>query len=358
VPSYVDNPLVPFEDLLASCTDNLRFVLGNLAGTPAISIDAPRSTGARRAEQGMPYAVVLQAFRVGGRFIWELLVDRADEDARDVLLRAAADIWSVTDDLSSAVTDAYHAALTERARRDGQMRGVLVGTLLDGDIPDGDHSWDATAILNLRGTEYVVVSAECASPGTEALPEVEQVLTRQNVSSAWRLDHDRHEGVVALRVGFGVARLVDKIGGTASGRVGLSIPFPRIDDASEGCRQARLAMAAATPGSVEVVRFEEQPIGVLLAAAPDNAEALARRVLGPVIDQSPDDAAIILETARTWLAAAGSTSAAAKTLHLHRNTVRYRLRRLEELTGRGLTHPVEAAEVYVALESARIRGLG
>jgi sugar diacid utilization regulator len=45
-------------------------------------------------------------------------------------------------------------------------------------------------------------------------------------------------------------------------------------------------------------------------------------------------------------------------VHLHRNTVRHRTRRIEELTGRDLAHTVDAAELHVALECARIRGLG
>jgi len=41
-------------------------------------------------------------------------------------------------------------------------------------------------------------------------------------------------------------------------------------------------------------------------------------------------------------------------LHVHRNTVRYRLRRVEELTGRDLTQPIGVAELHLALEAARI----
>jgi DNA-binding PucR family transcriptional regulator len=41
-------------------------------------------------------------------------------------------------------------------------------------------------------------------------------------------------------------------------------------------------------------------------------------------------------------------------LHVHRNTVRYRLRRLEELTGRDLAKPLDAAQVFIALECVRI----
>jgi DNA-binding PucR family transcriptional regulator len=42
---------------------------------------------------------------------------------------------------------------------------------------------------------------------------------------------------------------------------------------------------------------------------------------------------------------------------VHRNTVRYRLRRFEELTGCDLAKPADAAPAYVALECVRILGL-
>ena len=82
-----------------------------------------------------------------------------------------------------------------------------------------------------------------------------------------------------------------------------------------------------------MVRFEERPLAVLLAGTPEGAEALARSVLGEVLDLPLDDRQLVLQTARTWLAAAGSTSEAATRLHIHRNTVRHRLGRLDELYG-------------------------
>src|SRR5690242_11106253 len=66
---------LPAEELWRSCRDNLVYVLGTLAGLPEAP-QAPRDTGARRAEQGVPFDAVLQAFRIGGRFVWELLVER------------------------------------------------------------------------------------------------------------------------------------------------------------------------------------------------------------------------------------------------------------------------------------------
>ena len=358
VPFYAEGRLVTLDDLTASCSNNTRFILGQLAGERHVSIDPPRATGAARADQGVPYAVVLQAFRVGARFIWELLVDRADADAREVLLLAAADIWAVSDDLSSTVTEAYREALIEKARRDGQVRAAMVGGLLDGDLTAAERLLESASMLGLdREAEFVVVSAECPTPGVESLPDVEHALRRHNVTSVWRIDRDHQDGLVELRFGFGATQLADALAELTEARVGVSAPFRGLGDAPEARRQARLAAGAAAPASREVVRFDQQPLAVLLAGAPDQATLLTDTVLGPVLALPADDREVLLSTAHSWLANDGSTSTAARELHLHRNTVRYRLRRLEALTGRDLAKPVDAAEVFIALEAVRILGL-
>lgn len=358
IPLYAEGQLVPLEQLTDSCRDNTRFVLGQLADEPKVSISAPRATGISRAEQGVPYAAVLQAFRVGARFLWEQLVERADPEDHDVLLLAAADIWAVSDELASQVTEAYRAALSDKARRDEQMRAVLVSSLLDGENTAAEDLLESTSALRLqRDGEFAVISAECPAPGQEALPDVERTLRRHNVTSAWRLDHEHQDGLVELRFGFAAEHLVDVLTGLSEGRVGVSAVFRGLAEAPDAWRQARLACCAAAPSSPDVVRFDEHPLPVLLAGAPDQAAALAAAILGPVLVLPGHDRSVLLETAHTWLTAEGSSSVAAEQLHLHRNTVRYRLRRIEELTGRDLAKPVDAAEVFVALECVRILGL-
>ncbi len=76
-----------------------------------------------------------------------------------------------------------------------------------------------------------------------------------------------------------------------------------------------------------------------------------------MLELPDDDRAVTIDTVRVWLASAGSTSTAATRLHLHRNTVRYRLRRLEELTDRSLADPLDLTELHVALECARMLGI-
>lgn len=357
VPLYRDESVITDAEHVKSCADNLRYVLGSLAGDVVLD-DPPRRTGSARAEQGVPYAAVLQAYRVGGRFIWELLVARSDVAVHDTLLVAAADIWAVTDQLSAQVTDAYRGAFAERVRRDGQMRSILVGSLLD-DIVGDEQLWESATALNVpRQGELVVVAAECPAPGDEALPDIERVLARREIVSAWRLELDHQEGIVALRPGFGLDALTATVSGLAVGRVGFSSVIPRIDRAPAARREARLALDSVTPSSTGWASYRPGSLAIMLAANPDTALEYARGILGPLLDLGAEDRAALLQTARVWLEESGSTSAAAQRLFLHRNTVRYRTRRLEELTGRSVSDPVAAAELHAALECARILGLG
>ena len=357
VPLYADGERVPDDVLVESCGANVRFVLGNLAGSPPTEAVTPSETGAERALQGVPYAAVLQAFRVGGRFLWEVLVEASDESVRGKLLVAAADIWAVTDELSALVTEGYRKALVERARRDNQRRSALLGNLLD-DVAAVEVQWESAELLNLpRQGEFAVVAAESPELGEEALVAVDRFLESRGVLSAWRLDPDFQEGLVVLRAGYTLGNLADDLGKVANGRIGVSAVFGSIDLAQHARREARLACASATPGGRDLVRFDEHPMAVLLASTPDWALTYARTILGAVLALPDDDRRVLLETAQTWLLAAGSTSAAAEQLFIHRNTVRYRLQRLEDLTGRNLAQPLDAAEVHIALEAVRILGL-
>jgi len=259
---------------------------------------------------------------------------------------------------AALLDDKQRPALLEATETDQQLRSALLNGLLDGQLGDGAQLWESATALKLpQHGSFVVVAAECPAPGAEALPGIEDLLRRHDVVSAWRLDAQQHEGLVVLRPRFDVTSLGASLADLALGRVGVSEPYGNLEKTASALRQARLACAAATPGSRSLVRFDQEPVAVLLVSAPDAAESTARRILGPVLALADDDRAVTIDTARVWLAAAGSTSTAAERLHLHRNTVRYRLRRLEDLTNRSLANPLDLAELHVALECARMLGL-
>ncbi|MGB9303498.1 MAG: helix-turn-helix domain-containing protein [Mycobacterium sp.] len=77
---------------------------------------------------------------------------------------------------------------------------------------------------------------------------------------------------------------------------------------------------------------------------------LADISLGSLADLTDDDKKLVVDTFRAWLDHNGSVSDTAAALFCHPNTVRYRLRRIEERTGRSLNNPRQLAELCLAFE--------
>jgi sugar diacid utilization regulator len=253
------------------------------------------------------------------------------------------------------VTASYRDTIDEQARRHEQTRNAMLDVLLRGDVGDGSRLWESAAALRLpRQGSFVVVAAQTSVPGVETIPRAEETLRHQGVQSVWRVEVDAQIGVLVLTPRVRLERLCAMLAELTNGPVGISEQYTKLDQTPNGLRQARLAYLAAAPSPHSLVRYEDVPIAVLLATAPDAAASVANRILGPVLALPESECDNILSTLRMWFAEEGATSVAAEKMHVHRNTVRYRLRRLEELTGRSLGQPTGLAELYLALEATRI----
>ncbi len=129
-------------------------------------------------------------------------------------------------------------------------------------------------------------------------------------------------------------------------------PVSMLRGAKEVARYA-LAVAADRPGTIEVVPGGE--IGMhrlLLAGAPDDLRAaLRRRVLGPLLSYDAEQGTDLVHTLRVFLECSGSPTRAARELHVHVNTLRYRIGRASELLGTDLTEFTEQLDVYLALSA-------
>ncbi|MEV6644125.1 helix-turn-helix domain-containing protein [Amycolatopsis sp. NPDC051371] len=90
---------------------------------------------------------------------------------------------------------------------------------------------------------------------------------------------------------------------------------------------------------------------MLVSAAPAEAERVAREVFGALLELKPHESAVLTRTLRVWCANDGSPGRTAEVLHCHANTIRYRLRRIEDLTGRSLRSPQDLAEIVTALNA-------
>jgi hypothetical protein len=100
-----------------------------------------------------------------------------------------------------------------------------------------------------------------------------------------------------------------------------------------------------------LARADEHLLALLLASCPDLATALCERSLAPLRALPTGAAARAEETLRAWLDAHGDVTATAAALHVHPQTVRYRLASLREAFGDALDDPAARLELAVALRT-------
>jgi DNA-binding PucR family transcriptional regulator len=168
------------------------------------------------------------------------------------------------------------------------------------------------------------------------------------------LMHDVEIGVVSLTRPGGdqFEQMVAALTAGGTGRVGVSPPYDDLRSTSQALRLARIALHGALDRR-KVVVFGRDPVSVAASSNPDIMPRLARSVLSGLDDLSVEDRALLLDTFGAWLDCGGSADETAKQLFVHPNTVRYRLRRLEERTGRSMSDPRWIAELTLAYEIDR-----
>jgi hypothetical protein len=354
--AYAERTLLSHEQLRTAVHDNLCTLLTALknGGAPT-NMDAPRATGRLKAEHGVPLAAVLHAFRLGGRFIWDRLLTMArDEDSATWLLHRASDIWVIVDEYSSAAAEAYHITMEEQARRDASARSVMLTTLLDGNAGNSSSAWEVMRVLRLdRQGPFLVVCAEI-NDGADPLSAVEGQLRTVGINSEWIHRAGSLLGLLALPNEHMAVAVEERLGGIALSRVGISRSFTSPLDAPNARREAQLAAQCLPPGAPGTHVYGSSPIALLAAASPDVASEVAHTVFGPLLALPAAERAVLLDTLDIWFAVGGSTAQAAEHLHCHRNTVLYRLKRITELTGRRTSDADSSAELYVALQAARL----
>ena len=141
-------------------------------------------------------------------------------------------------------------------------------------------------------------------------------------------------------------RLTVGVSAPAEGVAALS---GALHEAVSARRLAALRLGGAAAVSV-VTSDEVTSHELLLASVPASVlRPFRERLLGPLLAYDDRHRAELLPTLREFLACSGSWNACAAKMYLHVNTVRYRIRRVEELTGRDLSCLDDQVDFFLAL---------
>lgn len=133
--------------------------------------------------------------------------------------------------------------------------------------------------------------------------------------------------------------------------VGLSAPAGPIA-AAAAYRQAEQALSVARRRGRVLVEHEHVAAGSLLPLLADDAvRAFADGMLRALHDHDATGRGDLVASLRAWLSRHGQWDAAAADLGVHRHTLRYRMRRVEEILGRSLDDPDVRMELWLALKA-------
>lgn len=134
--------------------------------------------------------------------------------------------------------------------------------------------------------------------------------------------------------------------GMSGALIGAAALKGGIDEAGHAVRLAR-ARSGGVATSDEIYTH-----ALLLATVPGDVRAsFADRLLGPLRAYDARHQSELVRTLGTFLDCAGSWNACAERMHVHVNTVRYRVKRVEELTGKDLSTMADRVDFFLALKA-------
>jgi len=289
------------------------------------------------------------------RLIVEVVEDHSDRlaapgterDLREAVLRYSREV-------AFSAAEVYARAAEVRGAWDARLEALVVDALVRGDDDDALRSRIAALGWSGHGSALVMVGTLSAPLDEVRAAEMRRATRRAADDALVGIQGDR---LVVVLGGDGDLRAAAR--GLAArfgpGPVVLGPSVPTVADAgrSAAAALAGLAAAAAWPHAPRPVLADDLlPERVLVG------DAVARRTL---IDQAyrPLVAAggSLLDTLSAHVEHGRSLEAAARVLYVHPNTVRYRLRKVAEVTG---WDPLDAREAYVlqtALSLGRLDGL-
>ncbi|MCX2967548.1 PucR family transcriptional regulator [Streptomyces sp. TRM70308] len=163
--------------------------------------------------------------------------------------------------------------------------------------------------------------------------------------------------VLAVDGGAAIAACAEQVrtaGGEGEGPVAVGVSAPTgISATATAFKQAEQALSVARRRGAALVEHEEMAAGSVLPLLADDAvRAFADGVLRPLREHDASGRGDLVASLRAWLSRHGQWDAAAADLGVHRHTLRYRMRRVEEILGRSLDDPDVRMELWLALKTA------
>ena len=341
----------------------LKLAAGSRGSDPSTplgpTLEGAYALGRGEARSGRSMDALLAAYRVGARVAWREMARAAAEAGVEAATMAqfAELVFAYIDELSASSVAGHSDELSTSGRvreryRERLGQHLLAGANLDVLTAAAERAgWPVPVTLTAVLLPAAQVRGVLASLGPdtvqvgEDLPGAEPVDPEQPFSLLLVPDVEATGRRHLLRV--------------LDGRQAVAgPPRPWLRARSSYDRAARTAALAPAPREGPAVDSEEHLADLVVGADPEALADLRARVLAPLAELRPATRDRLVETLRSWLLHQGRRDEVAAELHVHAQTVRYRMGQLRELYGDRLDDPRTVLEVVVALHGTTTLGTG
>ncbi|MCI3275448.1 helix-turn-helix domain-containing protein [Streptomyces cylindrosporus] len=358
VPEYAGPPDGPYaRNLRAGVEQALTLFVDHIAD-PRGRGDAIAATyhalGRGVALEGRSLEVLQSALRIGGMQAWRLMGRTAEELGLDSAVVAALGelAFRTVHEVAEAAAEGYAQARPHSTEQLERRRRRLLDLLLG----EGPVSLDAVHDL-AHGARWSVprrVAVVVLAAGPEQRAE------ERPLSAAGALvDVESRPPRMLVPDPDGSGRFAGRAFALAlRGRPAAIGPTVPLVEAAQSLRWASLALGLMGRGVLPrqgVVRCDRHLSTLLLHADEPLLAQLEARALAPLDGVSEGQRARLAETLLAWLLGGSNVPDVAVRLHIHPQTVRYRLRQLEKLFGDALHDPASRLDLILALRAEELR---
>ena len=294
--------------------------------------------------QGLDITRLLAAYRIGatvaGRHVSDVAVELGTPPLALVALAGA--VFTAVDHLSSASLRGYVEERADTAQTRERQREELAALLLS------DRS-DSTAVrAAAEACGWPLPRLACVVLTDPANEVVHDLLPRLHTTCLHLHQPDQRIAVVPDPTGPGRRqRLAIALRGTGA-VVGVAVPLDRLPASR---RRAELALRLRHEHVLDgdPVFVDQHVDAIIVHRDRPLLAAVRRQCLGPLYDLPSATRDRMSTTLGSWLLHMGDRRAVAAELHVHPQTVRYRLTQLRELFGPALDDPASRRTLLLAL---------
>jgi hypothetical protein len=307
-----------------------------------------RRLGQYEALEGRSLDSLQAAYRIGVHVGWRRVMDVGLRCAApsSVMSMVADALLAFMDELASLSLQGYLETKARSAQSQDEWRHRLLRLILERPPAPTRAITELAELVGWQVPEEVTLIAVESGPGRASVLPANALADLSGAQP-----HLLLPGEVAPCDG---PALESALGGRRAA-VGLSVP---LTDAADSLRWARRALALSRAGIIgdgQVTFCEQYLVELWLLADEALIGQLGKRRLGALAALSPAQRDRLMETFGTWLETRGTAAEMAGRLCVHPQTVRYRMRKLEQTLGGQLDDPDARFAMELVLRATRLR---